>query len=248
MTRTPKTASSTSRGTTTNGVRSRSSSRLETTKPIAPPALLQPRGVVRAGAGGCRWRCARCRGHRSRARSSRPPAGPPGRCARGSRMVRQPTYNSISGTSQPTLPTEPDTTVRAPSMTEPGSCHHTAPATTTASPTTKSPAPSRRCSGSRSRAAPPTLRAAAPTAWADRQPRHGQGPAEGAGRAAGPAPAPSARPGARCARSAHGCARTSPELVCCGWYSGIGCSSRPCCLGTCSCSATPAGKTYGSPC
>ena len=35
-------------------------------------------------------------------------------------MLRQPMRTSITGTSQPTLPTEPDTTVRATSMAPPG--------------------------------------------------------------------------------------------------------------------------------
>src|SRR6478735_2482620 len=51
-------------------------------------------------------------------------------------------------------------------MTDPGSCHHTAPATTTAAPKRKRPKPSRRCSGSRSRAVWPMLRATAPRPWA----------------------------------------------------------------------------------
>ena len=68
------------------------------------------------------------------------PAGP---LRSGSRMVRQPMKTSASGRNQPTLPTEPSTTVRAASMTAPGSCHHTAAATTTARPkSSSSPAPS----------------------------------------------------------------------------------------------------------
>src|SRR6476469_3016890 len=91
------------------------------------------------------------------------PAGP---LCSGSRMLRQPTQTSASGTRKPTLPTEPSTTVRAASMIEPGSCHQTAAAETTARPKRKSPIPSRRCSGSRSRAVCPMLRAVAPRAWA----------------------------------------------------------------------------------
>ena len=45
---------------------------------------------------------------------SRRPGGRPGRCSRGRAWLRQPTQTSISGTSQPTLPTEPATTVRTP--------------------------------------------------------------------------------------------------------------------------------------
>src|SRR5690349_3087401 len=51
-------------------------------------------------------------------------------------------------------------------MTPPGSCHHTAAATTIARPKRNSPTPSRRCSGSRSRADCPIDRATAPSAWA----------------------------------------------------------------------------------
>ena len=49
MTRTPNTHSSTSSGTTTYGVRSRSSSRLATTNPTAPPAVLEVAGVAELG-------------------------------------------------------------------------------------------------------------------------------------------------------------------------------------------------------
>ena len=49
MTRTPKTHSSTSSGTTTYGVRSRSSSRLATTNPTAPPGVLEVAGVAELG-------------------------------------------------------------------------------------------------------------------------------------------------------------------------------------------------------
>ena len=103
-----------------------------------------------------------------KARASQPitcrPAGP---LCSGSRMLRHPMRTSITGTSQPTLPTDPDTMVRTTSMAPPGSCHQTAAAATTASPIRNSPTPSRRCSGSRSRAAPPILRAPAPTPWAE---------------------------------------------------------------------------------
>ena len=159
-------ASSTSSGTTTYAERSRSSSRLETTKPIAPPPNWRSRGVAELRAAGCRWRCGRCRGRRSASASQPITCRPAGPLCSGSRMLRQPIRTSITGTSQPTLPTEPETTVRATSMTPPGSCHQTAAAATTARPIRNSPTPSRRCSGSRSRAAPPILRAPAPTPWA----------------------------------------------------------------------------------
>ena len=117
----------------------------------------------RARAAGCRPRCGRCRGRRRTARTSRSPGGRPGRCARGRASCASRRSSSASGTRKPTLPTEPSTTVRVASMTEPGSCHQTAAATTTASPKRNSPTPSRRCSGSRSRAVWPMLRATAPT-------------------------------------------------------------------------------------
>ena len=83
-------------------------------------------------------------------------------------------------------------------MTEPGSCHQTAAATTTASPNRNSPAPSRRCSGSRSPAelarascttpttcAAPSQTPATAVAEGAEQPRDRRGPlrtARGAGR------------------------------------------------------------------
>ena len=87
------------------------------------------------------------------------PAGPL-RC--GSRRLRQPTRARRTGTNQATRPRDPATAARVKSPTEPGSCHHTAAATTRARPIRKSPAPSRRCSGSRSSAWLPRLRAPAP--------------------------------------------------------------------------------------
>ena len=79
-------------------------------------------------------------------------------------MLRQPMRTRISGTSQPTLPTEPATIVRTTSITVPGSCHQTAAALTMARATSTRPTPSRRCSGSSSRAVRPMLRAVAPSA------------------------------------------------------------------------------------
>ena len=180
------------------------------------------------------------------------PAGP---LCSGSRMLRHPMSTSITGTSQPTLPTEPDTTVRPTSMTPPGSCHQTAAAATTASPIRKSPTPSRRCSGSRSRAAPPILRAPAPTPWAVAIQVARDAAAERAEAARD-------RTAGRCGRHAvldGGSVRwtswlpssTRSGCSACG-YSVIGSSSllvssRRTGTRTCSCSATPAGKTYGSP-
>ena len=165
MTRTPNTHSSTSSGTTTYGVRSRSSSRLATTNPTAPPAFWRSLASPSSGCGLplATWTMPRI----PKARATQPttwrPAGP---LRSGSRMLRQPMSTSTSGTSQPTLPTDPATTVRTPSITVPGSCHQTAAAATTASPMTNSPTPSRRCSGSRSRAPRPIERASEPSPWA----------------------------------------------------------------------------------
>ncbi len=161
----PKIESSASSGTTTYGVRSRSSSRLETTKPIAPPACWRFSLSPSSGRGLPLAMCTMP--STPNARAAQPmtwrPAGP---LCSGSRRLRHPTYTSSSGTNQPTLPTEPATTVRVASMTEPGSCHQTAAAATTARPKRNRPAPSRRCSGSRSRAVCPIERAVAPRAWA----------------------------------------------------------------------------------
>ena len=194
ITRTPKNASSASSGTTTYGVRSRSSSRLETTKPIAPPACWRGSGSPSCGLRVCRWRCARCRARRTAARSSRSTWRPAGPLASGSRRLRQPTKQSSSGTSQPSMPTEPATTVRVKSTEPPGSCHHTAAAATTARPTRNSPAPSRRCSGSSSRAVCPTgVRRTEGVREA--QPDRRQHPADGA-KNARPDQVRCARPGA----------------------------------------------------
>ncbi len=165
MTSTPKTHSRISSGTTTYGVRNRSRSRLATTKPTAPPACWRSEESPSSGWGLplAIWTMPST----PKASATQPttcrPAGP---LRSGSRMLRHPIRTSISGTNQPTFPTEPETTVRADSMTVPGSCHHTAAAATTARPMRKRPMPSRRCSGSRSRAPRPILRASAPTAWA----------------------------------------------------------------------------------
>ena len=162
MIRTPKNASSASSGTTTYGERSRSSSRLATTYPMAPPARCRSLVSPMSGCGlpSAIWTMPRMPKAREVQPTTWRPAGP---ACSGSRIVRQPTKSSASGTRKPTLPTEPWTTVRARSMTEPGSCHHTAAATTTAEPKRKRPNPSRRCSGSRSRAVCPMPRATAPT-------------------------------------------------------------------------------------
>ena len=165
MTSTPKNASSASSGTTTYGVRSRSSSRLETTYPTAPPPCWSGVASPRAG---CGLPAAMCTMPSTPKASAAQPMSwrPAGPLRSGSRMLRSPMNSSISGTSQPTLPTEPVTMVRIVSIGPPGSCHQTAAAAMTASPISRRPTPSRRCSGSRSRAVRPMLRAVAPTAWA----------------------------------------------------------------------------------
>ncbi len=165
MTRTPKTASSTSSGTTTRVLRSRSMNSDEITKPMAPPACWRSSVSPRCGRGMPLAMCTRPSTPNSSA--AQPmicrPAGP---LLSGLRRLRQATKHSSSGTNQPSRPTEPLTTVRMPSPTPPGSCHQTAAATTTAAPIRNSPAPSRRCSGSSSRAVCPTLRTVAPRTWA----------------------------------------------------------------------------------
>ena len=165
MTRTPKTASSTSSGTTTRVLRSRSMNSEDTTKPMAPPACWSASVSPRCGRGIPLAMCTRPSTPKSSA--AQPmicrPAGP---LLSGLRRLRQATKHSSSGTNQPSRPTEPFTTVRVKSPTPPGSCHHTAAATTTASPIRNRPAPSRRCSGSSSRAVCPTLRTVAPSTWA----------------------------------------------------------------------------------
>ena len=147
------------------------------------------------------------------------------------------------------------TTVRVASPTPPGSCHQTAAATTTARPIRNRPAPSRRCSGSRSRAVWPTLRTARADARGRRRARRRPDPRpEGEPNAAtgASAVADRARGGTRrLLRRAPLRLRASlrdwlpddrvedpdpfePALWRSAWR--------------CPCSATPAGKTYGSPC
>ena len=132
MTSTPKNASSASSGTTTYGVRSRSSSRLETTYPTAPPPCWSGVASPRAG---CGLPAAMCTMPSTPKASAAQPMSwrPAGPLRSGSRMLRSPMNSSISGTSQPTLPTEPATMVRIVSIGPPGSCHHTAAAAMTAS-------------------------------------------------------------------------------------------------------------------
>src|SRR5690349_19463911 len=85
-------------------------------------------------------------------------------------------------------------------MTPPGSCHHTAAATTIARPKRKSPTPSRRWSGSRSRADCPIDRATAPTAWAmPSQTAATPRPSAPKPRATGPGPLRTARGAGRAA-------------------------------------------------
>ena len=178
------------------------------------------------------------------------PAGP---LLSGLRRLRQATKHSSSGTNQPSRPTEPLTTVRTPSPTPPGSCHQTAAATTTAAPIRNSPAPSRRCSGSSSRAVCPTLRDPGAQDVGDTEPGGGDAPPEGesereqwgqcrCGRLAvqGASTSQSTDPSAR-ACYGTGCRTTgsrirtpSSRLVQPAWR--------------CPCSATPVGKTCGSPC
>lgn len=212
MMRTPKNASSASIGTTTYGVRNRSSSRLDVTKPTAPPACWSE---LASPSSGCGLPLAMCTMPRiPSAKADQPmtwrPAGP---LRSGSRRVRHPAYTRKSGTSQPTLPTAPAVIERMKSMTPPGSCHQTAAATTMARPMTNSPAPSRRCSGSRSRADCPTERATAPRAWAmPSQTEATARPTPPKPRATGPGPLRTARGAGRFAVLRAG-AREPPLLV-----------------------------------
>ena len=127
MTRTPKNASSTSSGTTTRPERSRSSRSEETTNPTAPPPSRS--GVVspRTGSGLplAMWTMPRTPKQNADQPITWRPAGP---LCTGSRITRQPARTTTSGTSQPTLPTEPVTTVRTNSMSPPGASNHTAAA------------------------------------------------------------------------------------------------------------------------
>ena len=178
------------------------------------------------------------------------PAGP---LRSGSRRLRQATKQRSSGTNQATRPTEPATTARTTSPTPPGSCHQTAAATTTARPTRNSPAPSRRCSGSRSPAVWPMRRTPPPTAWATPSQAATTHPREGA-------EDPEDRTRARCAPPAGRDAALRGRPLLRGRLALRGGSRRPGARGRaplpavngcgrrCSCCATPAGKTYGSPC
>ena len=185
------------------------------------------------------------------------PAGP---LRIGSRRLRQPTTSSISGTSQPTLPTQPVTATRTAPMTGPPSWNQTAAALMTDSANMKRPTPSRRCSGSRSRAPWPMPRATAPMPWATREPDGGDAPEDGVEEPGDRSPAGADRAGCRApvaggrplAASAAARGRLPRRLLLrstrfcsASGYSALASSRtgpkiRPC-------FANPAGKTYGSP-
>ena len=164
---------------------------------------------------------------------------------------------SSSGTSHASNPTEPATTVRVKSPMPPGSCHHTAAATTRATPTRNRP---HRRDGVRDRARwRCARRGVRRRRWRAPAPAR---PSPAAGRlrrrTARRDPARCAPPGApvgelhcrACGRrstsgrtSGRACARS-----CCPTAGNV-CSNSPVLTfgQRCSCHATPAGKTYGSP-
>ena len=184
------------------------------------------------------------------------PAGP---LRIGSRRLRQPTTSSISGTSQPTLPTEPVTATRTAPMTGPPSWNQTAAAQMTDSAKMKRPTPSRRCSGSRSRAPWPMPAGDRADAVGDGEPDGGDAPEDGVEEPGDRSPAGADRAGCRApvaagrtrsrrgARPASASASSSCSTRFCSasGYSALASSRtapkiRPC-------FANPAGKTYGSP-
>ena len=120
-------------------------------------------------------------------------------------------------------------------------------------PTRNSPAPSRRCSGSSSLAVWPMRRTPPPTAWATPEPRGHQHPGE-RGEDTRDRPGPVAD-GPGCGTLGVRAARlraAAPRACALSWFPSTGIASvePPCpsCGQRSSCCATPAGKTYGSPC
>ena len=169
--------------------------------PDRAAGVLQVRGVAVDRLRGCRRRCARCRARRT-PRATQPttwrPAGP---LVSGSRMVRQPTQTRISGTSQPTLPTEPATTVRTPSISPPGSCHQTAAATTTREPEQEQADAVATVLGLEVAGGPPDLARDGADGVGDAEPDRGDAAAERAEQAQRPDRAPSGRLGAPATRA-----------------------------------------------
>ena len=249
--RTPKNASRASSGTTTSpsaagrgaGWRRRTRQRRRRS---------EGRRCHPARAGGC-LRSARC----PAARRTAPPSRRPGvRPAVGTGSRGAPADDGASGTGKPIFRPSP-TTVRVASITEPGSCHQTAAATTTAAPKSASPIPSRRCSGSRSRAV-------ADAGWRPRPHRgrcepHRGDPVEERGEEGetGPGPLRTARGAGRRAPPACGSDDFFGRACASGWSPGIGCSElrpvlRLVVLVLLDVDVLllrdPGGKTYGSPC
>ena len=153
-----------------------------------------------------------------------------GRCARGSRMVRQPDVDQHqrARASRPCRPSRRPRCGRRPSTDAGQLPPHGAGRRRRRG---RSGTGRRRRDGARARGRARRRRPCGPPrrrAWATRQPHRGQRPAERAGRAEDRSRPRAHGTGRGAAGRGRGRARTSPESVgCCGWYSGIGCSSRP---------------------
>ena len=178
------------------------------------------------------------------------PAGP---LLSGLRRLRQATKHSSSGTNQPSRPTEPLTTVRVESPTPPGSCHQTAAATTTASADQEQPGPVAPVLGLELAGGVPDLADGRAQDVGDAEPDRGDAPPEGESERGNGASA--VADGSRCGALRL---RSRPTLRR-GLAYGTGCRTTGSRIRTpssrrvqpawrCPCSATPVGKTYGSPC
>ena len=250
MTRTPKIASSASSGTTTYGVRSRSSSRLETTKPIAPPACWRFAGVAEPG-----LRAAVGDVHDAEhAERQRRPADD---LTAGRAVVLGVAQVAPADVDQQQRDEPADLADRAGDHGA-GAVHDRAgqlPPDRGGGDhrETEQEQARRRRGGARARGRGRCARcerAVAPRAWAmPSQTVATPCPRAAKSRASGPGPLRTARGAGR--GPGWACASTSSAFAWPGCrYSGIGCSSSswPRCSWTRSCSANPAGKTYGSPC
>ena len=224
----------------------------ETTKPIAPPACCSASVSPRCGRGMplAMW----TRPSTPNSSAAQPmtcrPAGP---LLSGLRRLRQATKHSSSGTNQPSRPTEPSTTVRVTSPTPPGSCHQTAAATTTASADQEQPGPVAAVLGVELAGGVPDPADAGAEHVRDAEPDRGQPAPEGE---------PDARQWGRCrcgplaARGASTSQSTRPlrRGLARDWLPDDRAAEpdafepavQP--ASRCPCSATPEGKTYGSPC
>ena len=183
------------------------------------------------------------------------PAGP---LRSGSRRLRQATKHSSSGTNQPSRPTEPATTVRVTSPTPPGSCHHTGGGDHDREADEEQPGPVATVLGVEVAGGVADLADGGAEDVRDAEPDGGQRRGRGRARSGRPG---RCRCGPRGARALRGRAPLRPARARLARARLAGAAARRTGRGggrlragrahrtsTCLCSATPEGKTYGSPC